>query len=95
MNESIRELKKQAEKFALDIPAALDPTEFDDIFIEKFVELIKQAIYDQVKEELIPDDIIATEPPELQEYLKGCNGGTVDALCHIKNFAIDFDPRIM
>jgi hypothetical protein len=40
MNERIRELKKQAEKFVLDIPAALEPAEFDAIFAEKFAELI-------------------------------------------------------
>jgi hypothetical protein len=57
----------------------------------KFVDAIKQSIYDQVKEELIPDDIIAEETPQLQEYLKGCNGGTVDALVHIKNFGLDLD----
>jgi hypothetical protein len=54
-----------------------------------FAELIKQAIYDIVKEELIPDDVIAGETPQFQEYLKGCNGGTVDALCHIKNFGVE------
>ncbi len=57
----------------------------------KLVELVKQAIYDDVKEELIPDDVIAEEKPEFQEYLKGCNGGTVDALCHIKNFGSEID----
>ncbi len=55
----------------------------------KLVELIKQAIYDDVKEELIPDDVIAEENPQFQEYLKGCNGGTVDALCHIKQFGVE------
>jgi hypothetical protein len=55
----------------------------------KLVELVKQAIYDRVKEDIIPDDIIAEENSQLQEYLKGCNGGTVDALCHIKNFGVE------
>jgi hypothetical protein len=59
---------------------------------EKFAELLKQAIYDQVKQELIDDaDIDATTDPLAREYLKGCNGGTVDALCHIQNFGVDID----
>lgn len=60
--------------------------------LEKFVELIKQAIYDDVKEELIDDAIINEEPDRVsREYLKGCNGGTVDALCHIKNFGVEIE----
>ena len=62
------------------------------MFKDANAELIKQAIYDQVKEELIDDETINSEPdPLLKEYLKGCNGGTVDALCHIKNFGVDID----
>jgi hypothetical protein len=60
--------------------------------LAKFAELLKQAIYDQVKQELIDDaDINATTDPLAREYLKGCNGGTVDALCHIQNFGVDID----
>lgn len=59
--------------------------------MEKFVELIKQAIYDEVKQELIEDDVIAEESADCREYLKGCNGGTVDALCHIKNFGLEIE----
>ena len=60
--------------------------------MEKFVELIKQAIYDDVKEELIDDAIINEGPDRVsREYLKGCNGGVVDALCHIKNFGLDIE----
>lgn len=56
------------------------------------VELLKQSIYDEVKQELIDDAAIDAETnPMLQEYLKGCNGGTVDALCHIKNFGIEIE----
>jgi hypothetical protein len=63
-----------------------------NIRLEKFVELLKQAIYDQVKEELIDDSLINIEPDILSRvYLKGCNGGTVDALCHIKNFGLDIE----
>jgi len=61
-------------------------------FADRFAELLKQAIYDQVKQELIDDaDIDATTDPLAREYLKGCNGGTVDALCHIQNFGVDID----
>ena len=60
--------------------------------LEKFTELLKQAIYDKVKEELIPDELVDIEPDSLmRQYLKGCNGGTVDALCHIKNFGVDIE----
>ena len=59
--------------------------------MEKFVELIKQAIYDDVKEELIDDAIINEEPEVSREFLKGCNGGTVDALYHIKNFGVEIE----
>jgi hypothetical protein len=90
MNQKIREL---AERAGIEI-------EFDDYGevrlltaygsdLEKFVELIKQSIYDKVKEELIPDDIIAEEQVHHQEYLKGCNAGIVDALCYIKQFGVE------
>ena len=83
MNERIRELYRQSMTHGY-LGKAFDP--------EKFVELIKQAIYDDVKEELIDDAIINEEPDRLsREYLKGCNGGTVDALCHIKNFGVEIE----
>lgn len=83
MNERLRELYRQSMTDGY-LGKAFDP--------EKFVELIKQAIYDDVKDELIDDAIINEEPDRLsREYLKGCNGGTVDALCHIKNFGVDLD----
>jgi hypothetical protein len=56
---------------------------------QKLVEYVKQAIYDDVKEELIPDDVIAEENEKIQEYLKGCNGGIVDALGHIRRFGAE------
>ena len=85
MNQQIRELADQA-RF---VKTSEYPSQ-DEVF-EKFAELLKQAIYDRVKEELIPDEIIAREPEQFQEYLKGCNGGTVDALLHIRNFGVDID----
>ena len=82
MNERIEELAKQCY-----VKTGSPHTDHFEYW--KFAELIKQAIYDKVKEELIPDDIIAEEQAHHQEYLKGCNAGTVDALCHIKNFGVD------
>jgi hypothetical protein len=92
MNERIRELLKQATQYA-DSLGPIDGAEWCDAEYSKFAELIKQAIYDDVKEELIPDDVITEEQPQLQEYLKGCNSGTVDALCNIKNFGVDIDDK--
>lgn len=40
MNERIKELEKQAEKFVLDIPASLNINEHTSVFNEKFAELI-------------------------------------------------------
>jgi hypothetical protein len=89
MNERIRELAEQAGMVIVD-----DEFSTYGKFAEKFAELLKQAIYDQVKQELIDDaDIDATTDPLAREYLKGCNGGTVDALCHIQNFGVDIDER--
>jgi hypothetical protein len=48
VNERIRELKKQAEKFVLDIPAALEPAEFDAMFAEKLSELVIQECIDNL-----------------------------------------------
>lgn len=87
MNERIKLLAAKA-----GFGGSGDPYERQAFNIPMFVELIKQAIYDDVKEELIDDDIISNEPEQFREYLKGCNGGTVDALCHIKNFGVDIDP---
>ncbi len=57
---------------------------------EKFVELLKQAIYDSVKEEIIDDSIIDMESDYLTKaHLRGCNGGIVDALYHIKMFGVE------
>jgi hypothetical protein len=91
MNERIFELAKQADLIQWDIlpSGARTPDHESVVKAMMFAELIKQAIYDIVKEELIPDDVIAGETPQFQEYLKGCNGGTVDALCHIKNFGVE------
>lgn len=94
MNERIRQLLKQAE---LDVILNQHASEYGNGYmentpypeIEKFAELIKQAIYDKVKEELIEDEVIDSEPAYFRKYLKGCNSGIVDALCIIKNFGVE------
>jgi predicted nucleotide-binding protein (sugar kinase/HSP70/actin superfamily) len=40
MNERIKELERQAEKFVMGIPASLDINEYTSVFNEKFAELI-------------------------------------------------------
>lgn len=56
----------------------------------RFAELLMQAIYDEIKEELIPDELVNIEPDSLnRQYLKGCNGGVTDALYIIKNFGVE------
>jgi hypothetical protein len=90
MNERIRELAEQAGiEIEFDAYGEVRLLSAYRSHLEKFVELIKQSIYDKVKEELIPDDIIAEEQVHHQEYLKGCNAGIVDALCHIKQFGVE------
>ena len=102
MNKQIRELVKQAggnfstHCLTSNPPQYRESIELWDDKIEKFVELIKQSIYDKVKEELIPDEVIAEEffsnaeeQVHHQEYLKGCNAGIVDALCYIKQFGVE------
>ena len=66
---------------------------FDDSGeLERFVDLIKQAIYDEVKEELVEDELINRHRDSLvREYLKGNNSGIVDALNCIKNFGKDIE----
>lgn len=89
MNRKIRELAEQAGFQSI---VRGDHNVFDISTKENlkdFAELIKQSIYDKVKEELIPDDIIAEEQVHHQEYLKGCNAGIVDALCYIKQFGVE------
>jgi hypothetical protein len=60
--------------------------------LETFFNLIKQEIYDEIKEELIPDELVDIEPDSFsRQYLKGCNGGITDALYIVKNFGVDID----
>lgn len=62
--------------------------------IEIFVEILKKEICDEVKEELVDDDIIEkTNNLSNMYYLRGCNGGLVDALCIIQNFGVDINEQ--
>ena len=91
MNERIQHLVEQAEEYAY-VEYAKKETgyTFQQLFLNKFVELIKQAIYNDVKEDLMEYASIKAEPDRLsREYLKGCNGGTVEALYHINNFGVE------
>ena len=77
MNQRIRELYYECQ----------DESQTTEQCYQKFAELIKQAIYDEVKQDLVDDETIDAEPDiEDRCYLRGSNGGTVDALCIIKNF---------
>jgi hypothetical protein len=51
MSELVKELAKKAEKFVLDIPATLEPAEFEDMFKEKLVHLIIQECMNMCDEE--------------------------------------------
>lgn len=83
MNERIEELAKECY-----VKTGSEHT--DHFAYWKFAELLKQAIYDEVKEDLTPDELINIEPDSLnREYLKGSNGGTTDALYRIKMFGVE------
>lgn len=57
--------------------------EFNEEALNKFVELIKQAIYDAVKEDVMDDATInALSAIVIREYLE-------DALYVIKNFGVE------
>jgi hypothetical protein len=92
MNERIQKLAEQAagnftENFKWDYLPEIDK----DIF-EKFAELLKQALYDEIKEELVPEEHIDAELDiEDRCYLRGNNGGIIDALTIIKNFGVNID----
>jgi hypothetical protein len=87
MNERIRDLAKDC-----DLDWHRHWNDDNSNRLEKFAELIKQAIYDEVKEELVEDELINRHRDSLvREYLKGNNSGIVDALIHIKNFGKDIE----
>jgi len=94
MNKRILELAEQA-GIKLITPTGFITaigSQAQEKHLEKFAELIKQAIYDEVKEELVEDELINRHRDSLvREYLKGNNRGIVDALNCIKNFGRDIE----
>lgn len=86
MNKRFHELYKQAagREWRYD---------FDPDLAQEFARLMVQAIYDEVKEELVDDSLVYIEPDSLmRQYLKGCNGGITDALHRIGTF-LDSDDE--
>ncbi len=87
MNERIKELAEQA-----GITTNLDTDYFEkdmnkwvDYFSEKFAELIVRECINQVLEEKVSEDWIDKEDDiEDRCYLRGNNGGIVDAVIRIK-----------
>lgn len=83
MNERIRQLAQQAgyEKDGFGT-GHWDMPEF-----KKFVYLFQEALKDDLREEIIEDSII-DEQRDIEDrcYLRGSNGGIVDAMCIIQNF---------
>ena len=84
MNERIQQLADEAKRYALETyPSPYEP--YANLYDKKFAELIvmecvKQALEEKVSEEEIDkeDDI------EDRCYLRGNNGGIVDAVIRIK-----------
>jgi hypothetical protein len=94
MNERMIELIEQAgmyrDKFGMFF--SKDKHNEDGVDLEKFIELLMRVIYDEIKEELIPDELVDIEPDSFnRQYLKGCNDGITDALYIVKNFGVDID----
>lgn len=92
MNERIKELAKLYlchERFTRYGESIMEEYyEFYPEDLENFVEQIKHVIHDKVKEELIDNEIIQSiQIEEDRAYLEGNNGGVIDSLYHIKNFA--------
>lgn len=77
--------------YRLEYEAGKKGVEFNEEALNKFVELIKQAIYDDVKEDVMDDATINAQSSDIviREYLKGRNGGVEDALYAIKNFGVE------
>lgn len=83
MNERIINLAKQAgyEKDMFGY-GHWDMAEF-----QNFVRLFQEEILNDLRNEIVSDDIIDAETDiEDRCYLRGCNGGIVDAMCIIQNF---------
>ncbi len=91
MNERIKELAEQA---GISFVPNSRPISIMGLAneLEEFAQLLKEAIYDEVMEELLDEvDVEEEKNPESRAYLRGCNGGLVDALCIIRNFGVDIE----
>lgn len=87
MHELIKKIAEQASHQSPDGYPITIPYNKD--FVNKFAELLKQEIYNQVKEELVSEEEILKESNvENRCYLNGNNGGVIDALTIIKNFGV-------
>jgi hypothetical protein len=88
MNERIRELAERAgyqkDSFGF---GHWDMPEFHN-----FVRLFQEEIKNDLRNELIPNDIIDAETDiEDRCYLRGSNGGIVDAMCIVQNFGEEIE----
>jgi predicted nucleotide-binding protein (sugar kinase/HSP70/actin superfamily) len=70
MNERIKELERQAEKFVMGIPASLDINEYTSVFNEKFAELIVEECCNRLSEETIRHDGYGYNQHELYNRLR-------------------------
>jgi hypothetical protein len=85
MNDRIKHLILEAEFSLKDLH-----TQGDNF--QRLLDLIKQDIYNRLVEELIPDEKIDEESDiEDRCYLRGSNGGIIDALVIIKNFGLYYE----
>ena len=83
MNERIRELAEQAENYAYSVAVGGD--ECQEAYTKKFAELIVRECIEKALEERVNEDLIDQEHDiEDRCYLRGSNGGIIDAVCAIK-----------
>lgn len=79
MNERINSLIEECTEYWTD----KGETYFDK---EKFATLLKQAMYNDLKAELIENDQIYEMGMGERQYFLGYNSAMVDALCIVQNF---------
>ena len=92
MNPTIKRLAEQAGMWVNEHTGRAEDhyTPAIGVDLEKFTDLLIQAIYDDVKADLIEDEFINEEDSPLsRQYLHGSNGGTTDALYRISVFNKD------
>jgi len=88
MGQHITKLMKRAGIFTDRHP--MSPLTVFPSDIAKLVDIVKQDIYDQVKQELIDDAEIEAKESEVERaYLRGINMGVVDSLYHIKMYGTE------